>query len=62
MARSSTTIEAIAGADAADFGVFFQALLNEIYYEHKIHFTTDPISVFNNITSTRKPKEIKKSG
>jgi len=61
VARSSGTAETLASADAVDFGLYLQALLKEICYHHSLQLTTDSASVWNNVTSTKKPTELRNS-
>jgi len=61
VARSSGTAETLASADAVDFGLYLQALLSEICYHHHLQLTTDSNIVWNNVTSTKKPSEVRNS-
>ena len=59
VARSSGTAETLAASDAVDFGIYLQKLLDEICYHHPMQLTTDSRILFNNITSTKKPQEVR---
>lgn len=59
VARSSATAETLASADAVDFGLYLQALLNEISYSHFLSLTTDSNIVWCNVSSTKKPTEVR---
>eukprot|EP00171_Calliarthron_tuberculosum_P004588 IDg4588t1 len=57
VARSSTTAEILAAADAIDMTMYLQALLSEVSYSHPFELSTDSRSLFNLATSTKEPSE-----
>ena len=59
VARSSSTAEVLAAADAHDFGIYLQAILSEIMYLHPIRITSDSAAVFGLSSSTKKPEEVR---
>ncbi len=57
VARSSTTAEILATADAFDMGLYLKALLAELTYDHELHLNSDSRSVFNLSSTTKEPEE-----
>ncbi len=57
VARSSSTAEILAAADAIDMASHLVALAEELTYCHKIEFTTDSRSLFNLASTTKEPTE-----
>ncbi len=57
VARSSSTAEILAAADAIDMASYLASLAAELMYSHKIEFTTDSRSLFNLASTTKEPTE-----
>eukprot|EP00171_Calliarthron_tuberculosum_P004551 IDg4551t1 len=57
VARSSSTAELLAAAEAIDTAIYLQELLNELLYWHPMDFSTDSRSLFTLITTTKEPEE-----
>ena len=57
VARSSSTAEILAAADACDKAMYIRCLLHEIHYSHTITMSTDSRSTFNLVTKIKEPEE-----
>eukprot|EP00171_Calliarthron_tuberculosum_P022319 IDg22319t1 len=57
VARSSSTAEILAAADAIDVGLYLAHILKELIYEHTIDLSTDSRSLFSLATSVKEPEE-----
>ena len=58
MARSSSTADIQAAADAFDFTRYIQEILDAFHYHDSIILTSDSRHVFSLGASTKKPEEV----
>ncbi len=57
VARSTSTAEILAAADAVDMALYLADVTDELTYKHKVEFTTDSRSLFNLASTTKEPTE-----
>ena len=57
VARSSSTAEILAAADAYDIGQYICNILEEVKYKHRLHLVSDSRSVYSLTSSTKEPEE-----